>query len=739
MAGLALAGEVVVTSDGGGISEALVQRLCARGLRARAVESVRPDMFGETPPALVFVGGLREVSSDDEALAVSREAFAAAKTIARAASDGGGVFVTVQDTGGDFGLSGSERAGLGALAGLAKTASLEWPEASVKAIDLERGERAAVELADALADELLFGGTEIEVGLHADGRRTTLRSECSPLAASSPNELALDRSSVIVCSGGGRGVTAATLVELAKRAAPRIALLGRTVLADEPAVCQGIVDEAALKRALLLAAKAEGRAMRPADLGQQVRGILAVREIRATLSALETAGSETRYFSADVTNVGDVTTTLAQIRESWGPISGIIHGAGVVADKLIVDKTPEQFERVLSTKVNGLRALLTATEADPIDTLVLFSSVAARTGNVGQCDYAMANEVLNKVAAREANRRPACVVTSLNWGPWQGGMVTPSLKQYFERHGVPLIPLEVGACMMADELAAGRRGQVEVVLGGPPRRASIAGDAPEMIRVDVRVDADTHPYLADHSIEDMPVLPVVMVLEWFVRAAEALRPGFVVSACRDLRVLRGMPLAGFRGGGDWLRVIARLRDDRTVEVALCEPNDERVSRYVAVAELVPRGEVAPAPEPAAEELQLSPLGVPIYGDALFHGPAFQVIREVSGVGDQGIVGQLVGADAQRWTGGPWRIDPAALDGGLQLAVLWAQHRLGGRGLPTGLGALRMHTDGPVSGPLDCRVFGRTEGSSKAVTDITFIDPQGRVVARLEQVETHQRP
>jgi hypothetical protein len=130
---------------------------------------------------------------------------------------------------------------------------------------------------------------------------------------------------------------------------------------------------------------------------------------------------------------------------------------------------------------------------------------------------------------------------------------------------------------------------------------------------------------------------------------------------------------------------------------------------------------------------------PIYGDALFHGPQFQVIRHVDGVSDDGIVGELVGLREQRWRGGPWHTDPAALDGGLQLAVLWAGHRLGGRSLPTGLGAYRSYASALPDGPLRCTVVGRTEGASKAVCDITFADVEGRVVAKLDQVETHRRP
>ena len=75
-----------------------------------------------------------------------------------------------------------------------------------------------------------------------------------------------------------------------------------------------------------------------------------------------------------------------------------ILGAGVLADRLIVDQTDEQFDRVFNTKIEGLRSLLANLSDDPLQVICMFSSVSARCGNNGQSTYAMANEILNKVA-----------------------------------------------------------------------------------------------------------------------------------------------------------------------------------------------------------------------------------------------------------------------------------------------------------------------------------------------------
>ena len=194
----------------------------------------------------------------------------------------GGLFVTVQDTGGDFGLATNpgERAWLGGLSGLAKTAAQEWPLAVVRSIDLAceydgsgRRLRKPLRTAERLAHELLNGGADLEIGLPADGRRLAFVSVDTPAAGGSPVVAA---HSVLVVSGGGRGVTAAALLALAEAARPHVALLGRTVLEQEPEALKGIHDDAGLKKALLAAAQAQGKRLSPKELGAAAERIQAV-------------------------------------------------------------------------------------------------------------------------------------------------------------------------------------------------------------------------------------------------------------------------------------------------------------------------------------------------------------------------------------------------------------------------------------------------------------------------------
>ncbi len=731
--GLLGAKRCVITDDETGVASSLVQALATHGLHAEVVREVPADA-----DAVIVLAGLRAIESTDAAMNVNREAFRAAKAIAPRFASQGGTFITVQDTGGDFGMRGADRAWLGGLSALAKTASQEWPNASVRAIDIERGASAPDALAAKLAHELVRGGPELEVGLREDGTRLTLLSESVPVTASTP---VLAKGDVVLASGGARGVTAATLIALANETKCRLVLLGRTKLEDEPAAARGAEGDAALKRALLEDAKKTGRTIAPAELGKVVERILAGREVRATLDAIKAAGGEGRYDAVDVQDATALERLLNDVRASWGPIAAIVHGAGVLADRFIADKTTEQFDRVFDTKVKGLEALLHATTKDPLKAIVMFSSVAARCGNQGQCDYAMANEVLNKVANLERKKR-GIRVRSLGWGPWEGGMVTPALKARFEKLGVPLISLVDGAQMLVNELGVGSGDEVELVLGGEPRAEALVsepGKSQGERAFEVVIDRVSHPFVESHVVKGTPVLPAMIALELLARAAGARSPGLVVSAVRELKVLRGVRLANYEGHGDRFLVSTRTianGSHATYECALI--GEGGVKHYVAKVEMEPGLSHPTSESPAIG--QLKPWSDIVYGDVLFHGPMFHAIKGLEGESERGIAGTLIGRHELGWSDeGLWITDPALLDGGLQLAVLWTKHALGGASLPTSIGAYVPHAKAASKGPFRAIAQGRTKNRDQAVFDIVFADPKGAPVARLEAVEISVLP
>ena len=401
-------GTIAIIDDGAGVAPLLVTELAHRGVTSTVVHKPPHDCNG-----VVFLGGLRAPETISAAMDMQREAFGVAKTLAPRFTFRPSVFVTVQHTGGDFGLSGADpaRAWMGGLAGLSRTVRHEWPNTAVKAIDCALDTPHTI--AAAIADELTAGGPEVNVGLSLSGRTTIHTTETSIAA---PACDWLPTAPVIVASGGARGITAKALIALAEQYRCRLLLLGRTALDSDS------------------------------------NGDGASGEIHANLTRLRATGAEVRYLPLDIRDSAAVTDAVAQARRDWGPITAIVHGAGTLADKLLTDKTLEQFTEVFSTKVDGLHALLTATASDPLRVICLFSSVVGHHGNRGQCDYAMANATLSSVAAAEAARRPDCLVRSLGWGPWAAGMVTAPVAELLSARGIPLIPADAGSRAFVDEL-----------------------------------------------------------------------------------------------------------------------------------------------------------------------------------------------------------------------------------------------------------------------------------------------
>ncbi len=151
----------------------------------------------------------------------------------------------------------------------------------------------------------------------------------------------------------------------------------------------------------------------------------------------------------------------------------------------------------------------------------------------------------------------------------------------------------------------------------------------------------------------------------------AFRPDLHLRALNDINVLKGIKLGDFEAGGDRLTYRCAPAQQRRRRAGT-EPCSERVadcSSQRAQAELARTGDgVAGSAGPA--DLEAWGNGK-IYGDVLFHGREFQVIETLDGIAEDGISGTCV-KGVQRPRSGPakrGRPDVAALDGGLQMAVL----------------------------------------------------------------------
>ncbi|WP_129125509.1 type I polyketide synthase [Geomonas oryzae] len=745
---LANDGEIWVTDDGSAFAAELCGILLEHGCSVRKVNAAQAGQIAPAGKLSGLVICAPVTGTDDQflenAFLLAKDASAA---LVESASAEGAVFVTVSRLDGAFGFGPAKSLKdplSGGLAGLAKTAGYEWPEVSCKAIDLGEFAHPAAS-AGAVAIEMLRRGPN-EIGLTPEGRfalQTTVLE-----TAPAPEVPALEKGDVVVITGGGRGVTAVSALALANEYHPFLVLLGRSPEPqEEPSYLAGLTEEADIKRAIMQ--NATGK-LHPREIEERYRSVVAGRELRATLESIAATGAQAIYRSVDIRDQSAMELLLGEVRRAHGPIRGIVHGAGVLADRLIVDKTAEQFEQVYSTKVHGLRSLLHATRNDELKVIALFSSSTGRFGRVGQVDYAVANEVLNKTAQVEARRRSGCRCVSINWGPWDGGMVTPALKKVFASEGIGVIGLTEGGSFLAREIAADDAPVEIVAIAELPEQASVAAPAPARAQnlseaFALTLTVPEYPFLRSHVLDGKAVLPMAVIVEWLAHGALHGNPGFRFHGFNDLRICKGVV---FEDNTPFtVNVMAGRAVKREsfwlVPVELCSPGVNGKTILHARAEIVlatkhPEGirSITEIPNTPYQPLE----GVIYNNERLFHGPDLHGIEQVDGCSAKGIAATVKGAPAPgKWIRRPlrsaWITDPLVLDSAFQMMILWSFERFGAGSLPCFAARYRQFQESFPREGVQAVIRVTQESAHGASADMEFLDrASGKLVARLEGYE-----
>ena len=728
---------ILLTDDGSAVTDALENGLRQRGFQPErlawdSADSRLPEQLG----GLILIAPVNQADSG-----LLKQAFRLTQAAGNALQASPSLFVTIARLDGKFGfgdLAPETAVFSGGLAGLTKTVAREWPSAQCKAIDL------ALEVtADRLLEEL-FSRSPLEVGLAPDGR-FTLQIEETPLSVAAPRQAEIGKDDVIVITGGARGVTAECAAALAEAHQPTLILVGRSPLpGDEPAWLSHANGDAAIKQAIMANAT---RKMTPKEVGEECQRVLMNREMRANLRRLERAGARVAYRSVDVRDAAAVRQLVDDAQREFGAITGLIHGAGVLADRRIEKKTEAQFENVVSTKLDGAVNFLNALTANPLKCLVFFSSTTARFGRIGQVDYAMANETLNKLAQREARRRPDCRVVALNWGPWAGGMVTPALEKLFAQESIRLIPLQDGAAQLVNELSSSEA--VEVLILG---KGSVLPqpDAPEdaprsdlVLAFERIVTVETHSFLKSHVMNGRAVLPAAMTMEWLAHAALHNHPGLALHGFDDLRILKGVILEQ-RNAVTLQAMVGDARKEGKIFYVPVELQSADVSgkrRRHAQATVLLTANLPQGERRIDEaELRLAPYSNgDIYQHCLFHGADLRGIERVEGCSASGIAATAKAAPApSAWMQTPlrnhWLADPLMLDSSFQLLIVWSFAEYQAGSLPSFIWKYRQFapkfpTDG---GRIAARIAQRDR--HRAVADIEFFDRNGGLLARIEGYE-----
>ncbi len=373
-------------------------------------------------------------------------------------------FVIVTPRGGRFGLGGSASTDAPlptatATADFIKSMAAETPPFGCKIIDAAADVQAA-----ALVDEFCCDDDDLQVGLE-EGRRWIVEPRIREIGAAPDLDLPADP--VFFITGGARGVTSQIAKIAAAQPGARLVVIGSTALNEPESPETAALEGPALKKAILEDLRKSGASTRPVDVEAKYRGVTRRREIRATMDDLAARGAKVDYRSVDVRDAEAFGALIDEVYAQYGRIDVVIHGAGIIEDKLVRDKTPDSFDRVFDTKGVSTLVLSQKLRPESLRAMVCMSSISAAFGNRGQADYAAANGFMNGLSL-QLSKRWGPRITAMNWGPWdQRGMVSEGIRQQFEERGIQLIPLEPGAAAVFEEIAREQLEPILVVGDGP--------------------------------------------------------------------------------------------------------------------------------------------------------------------------------------------------------------------------------------------------------------------------------
>ncbi len=364
-----------------------------------------------------------------------------------------------------------------------------------------------------------------------------------------PADALLSEDSVVLATGGARGITAEVVKELARTFRPRLYLLGSNPLDRYgPEVFEGTDEEFAAGRSHFIRAElAARRGALVAGLNREFDRMVDARAAHRNIAEMvERCGADrVTYLTCDVTDRASVETAVAKVLAAHGRVDLVINAAGRNRSALIPDKDFAEFRAIRDLKVDGYRNLKSALRDRPPRLWCNFGSLLGHFGLAGELDYGSGNDFLAS-AADHATTLSGTDEFTVGWTLWDGvGIGSDVLaRSYFKRGGLYThMAISEGVRHFVRELHAANRhpfvlhmGDAELQLGrrlypGYLESADL-GPRTEAVR---EFDPATVPDVEHHLVRGTPTVPASWVVALAAETAARIVPDQEVIGFTDLR------------------------------------------------------------------------------------------------------------------------------------------------------------------------------------------------------------
>ena len=467
------------------------------------------------------------------------------------------------------------------------------------------------EMAQKTMDEVLHGDMRLMIGTRG-GERSTILSVPVRLDRSQKRfDLA---GKTVIFTGAGRGIGAMLSQKLAAQYKSKIIVLDIIEIQEKTPLWATMneAELAALKKQIWEDLKADPtQKATPVLLERAFGRVKDSITLYNNLQKLRELGSEVEYYHCDVMNSSMVKEVCTKIKAKNGRVDGLIHFAGLERSKLIYDKDPAEYYRIFDVKATSFASFLANNIVREKGFFAFASSIAGKYGNLGQSDYASANDYLAKSAFSLTNQGYRGIAIAMSAYKNVGMGVRAGVETFLRSNGVDFVDPEDGMQIFLDEIVYGdvpeivltgslgrldwdhqHRLEMDEIVpsgaqnapkggddntnGGSGSAAPVTPAAPAAavpaanakhflgnvtslqerseIHLEKEFNLDSDPYLADHAIEGTPYVPGVMGIETFMETATALM-GDVPQGLKDVHFY--LPIKLLRNRPQAVRVIGK--------------------------------------------------------------------------------------------------------------------------------------------------------------------------------------
>ncbi len=270
------------------------------------------------------------------------------------------------------------------LFGLAKIIPLEYENLKIKSIDIDTNTEISM-----IINEIVEDNIDNQLIAYRNNKRYVEELARVDLEQVEHRDLKIKSEGTYLITGGMGGIGLEIGKYLASKNKINLILVNRTSLPAKEEWDKVLKEETDKK------------------LLKKLKGI---REI-------ESLGTKVFCYSADVSDLQQMQKLILSLRDQFGKLDGVVHGAGVAGDGFIIHKDIKKFRTVIDTKTKGTWILDELTRVDNPDFFMVFSSLASMLAEPGQGDYTAANCYLDSFVYTKSDS--PTVKIAIDWPAWK--------------------------------------------------------------------------------------------------------------------------------------------------------------------------------------------------------------------------------------------------------------------------------------------------------------------------------